>query len=315
MASAIDERALAERQRGEKWRKARRMAPLYVFLLFPMAAVFIFHYIPIYGVQIAFKEFQIGRGIWASPWAGFLQFEMLFSNPFFGRIMRNTVILSLLRIGFAVPAPLLLALLINEVGRMPVKRTIQSISYLPHFMSWVVLSGMLFEVLSPQRGLVALSANLFGTPAVNLFTDEAFFRPLLVTSDIWKEAGWGAIIYLAAIASIDPELYEASSIDGANRLQRAWHITIPSLVPVLTILLLLRIGNIMEAGFDQVLNLYSPPVYEVGDIIDTYEYRVGLIDRRYDFSTAVGLFKNGIGLALLLGVNVFVRRHSDYGLW
>ena len=150
---------------------------------------------------------------------------------------------------------------------------------------------------------------------MNLFTDEAFFRPLLVTSDIWKEAGWGAIIYLAAIASIDPELYEASSIDGANRLQRAWHITIPSLVPVLTILLLLRIGNIMEAGFDQVLNLYSPPVYEVGDIIDTYEYRVGLIDRRYDFSTAVGLFKNGIGLALLLGVNVFVRRYSDYGLW
>ena len=218
-------------------------------------------------------------------------------------------------IGFAVPAPLLLALLINEVGTMPVKRTIQSISYLPHFMSWVVLSGMLFEVLSPQRGLVALAANLFGTPSVNVFTDGAFFRPLLVASDIWKEAGWGAIIYLAAIASIDPELYEASSIDGANRLQRAIHITIPSLVPVLTILLLLRIGNVMEAGFDQVLNLYTPLVYEVGDIIDTYEYRVGLIDRRYDFSTAVGLFKNGIGLALLLGVNVIVRRYSDYGLW
>ena len=232
MASAVGDTALAARQRGEKWRKAKRMAPLYLFLLFPMTAVFIFHYIPIYGVQIAFKDFQIGRGIWASPWAGFVQFEMLFSNPFFGRIMRNTVILSLLRIGFAVPAPLLLALLINEVGTMPVKRTIQSISYLPHFMSWVVLSGMLFEVLSPQRGLVALAANLFGTPSVNVFTDGAFFRPLLVASDIWKEAGWGAIIYLAAIASIDPELYEASSIDGANRLQRAIHITIPSLVPV-----------------------------------------------------------------------------------
>ncbi len=291
------------------------MRLLYLFLLVPVVAVFIFQYVPIYGMQIAFKDHQIGRGIWAGEWNNFFHFRMFFESPFFGRVLRNTVILSVLRIVFAFPAPILLALFINEVMSTPLKRTIQSITYLPHFMSWVVLAGIIIEVLSPQRGLVAVAANIFGFQPQSILNNPRTFRPLLIITGIWKEAGWGAIVYLAAIASIDPTLYEAAAMDGAGRFRNALHITLPSLWPIITILLLLRLGSLMQAGFDQVFNLYNPLVYEVADIIDTYEYRVGLIERRYDFSTAVGLFKNVIGLTLVLATNAILRRFSDYGLW
>ena len=304
-----------EQIRTERHKLLKQMRLLYLFLLAPIALLVIFRYIPIYGVILAFKDYRVKLGITRSPWNNFEHFKMLFVNPYFGRIMRNTVIISFYRIVFGFPAPILLALLINEIGGMTAKRVIQSISYLPHFMSWVVLSGILVEVLSPQRGLLGYLYGLMGREAPSLLTSARLFRPMLIGTGIWKETGWGTVIYLAAISSIDPELYESASIDGAGRLKRVIYITLPSIIPVITILFILRVGNILEAGFDQIFNMYNPLVYEVADIIDTFVYRVGLIERKYEFSTAVGLFKNVIGVILLLSVNAIIRRFSEYGIW
>lgn len=301
--------------RESRRKLVRRYALLYVFLLVPLALLLIFHYIPMYGVLIAFKDYRIGSGILRSPWNAFQHFKDLFATPYFGRIFSNTVIISFLRLGFGFPAPIILALLLNEIGSMSYKRVVQSISYLPHFMSWVVLASILIEVLSPQRGIVGAIFTALGQRPPNLLLNKAFFRPMLVLTGIWQGVGWGTIIYLAAISSIDPEMYEAAEIDGASRLQRVLAITIPSLIPVITILFILSIGGIMNAGFDQIFNLYSPAVYEVADIIDTYVYRVGLQERRFDFATAVGLFKNVIGVALLLATNAVTKRFSEYGIW
>jgi putative aldouronate transport system permease protein len=292
-----------------------QMKLLYLFLLFPMAAMVIFHYLPIYGILIAFKDYRYADGILGSPWNGFAHFQKLFQSMYFPRILRNTVEISVLRLLFGFPAPILLALLINEVRHMGFKRVVQSISYLPHFLSWVIVAGILTEFLSPQRGIIGAVFALWGQEAPIILTNKAFFRPLLIVSGIWKEVGYGTIIYLATISSIDPELYESASIDGANRFQKARFISIPSLLPIVTVLLILNLGGILNAGFDQIFNLYNPLVYEVADIIDTYVYRVGILERSYDFSTAVGLFKNLVGVVLIVGTNMITRRFSDYGMW
>ena len=299
----------------ERWQRAKRMRLLYVLFFLPFVSLVIFHYMPIYGIIIAFKDYKLGAGFLASPWNNFEHFTNLFSTPFFARILRNTIIISLLHIGFGFPAPILLALLINEIVNNRFKRVVQSISYLPHFMSWVILAGIIVEILSPQRGVVAHVATLLGLEPRNVLTDRSLFRPMLVATGIWKEVGWGTVIYLAALSSINPELYESAAVDGAGRIPVALRITVPSLIPVMTILVILRLGELLNAGFDQIFNLYSPLVYEVADIIDTYVYRVGLLQRRYDFAAAVGLFKNAIGVALIVGSNAIIRRFSDYGLW
>lgn len=301
--------------RREKWQRAKKMKTLYLLFLIPAASIFIFKYIPIYGIIIAFKDFSIFRGIWRSEWIGFTHFRFFFTGMYFGRIFRNTILISLMRIVFGFPAPILLALLINEMGNLRLKKVVQSISYLPHFMSWVVLAGIITEILSPQRGIIAHIYTLFGADPPNFMVDTSFFRPMLIVTDIWKEIGWGTVIYLAALAGINPELYESAAIDGANRLSMAVRITLPSLVPVMTVLFILRLGRVMNAGFDQILNLYNPLVYEVADVIDTFVYRMGLLERRYDFGTAVGLFKNLIGITLVLGSNAIIRKYNEYGLW
>ncbi len=301
--------------RHERLMRAKRMWMLYLFFLVPAVLLFIFRYIPIYGVVIAFQDFRIGRGIMGSPFNGFAHFKNFFEGPFFFRLMRNTLLISFLKLGFGFPAPIILALLINELRNMSFKRAIQSISYLPHFMSWVVLAGILIEVISPQRGILGYLYNLFGATAPNLLAEPQLFRGLLVVTEIWKEVGWGTVIYLAAMSGINPELYESAQIDGTNRLQSALHVTIPSLAQVITILFILRLGDILDAGFDQIFVLYNPLVYEVADIIDTYVYRVGLQQRQLDFSAAVGLFKNVVGVILLLTANVVIKRFSDHGIW
>ena len=301
--------------RHERLMRARRMWMLYLFFLVPAVLLFIFRYIPIYGVVIAFQDFRIGRGIMGSPFNGFAHFKNFFEGPFFFRLMSNTLVISFLKLGFSFPAPIILALLVNELRNMSFKRAIQSISYLPHFMSWVVLAGILIEVISPQRGILGYLYSLFGATAPNLLAEPRLFRGLLVFTEIWKEVGWGTVIYLAAMSGINPELYESAQIDGANRLQSALHVTIPSLAQVITILFILRLGDILDAGFDQIFVLYNPLVYEVADIIDTYVYRVGLQQRQLDFSAAVGLFKNVVGVILLLTANVVIKRFSDHGIW
>ena len=302
--------------RKERRRRARKYLVLYIFCLVPATVLFIFHYLPIWGVVIAFKDFRVGLGILGSPWNNFQHFRDLFLDPFFARVLRNTVIISLLKIVFGFPAPVILALLLNELRNQPFKKAVQSISYLPHFMSWVVIAGVVMEILSPQRGIPAFIGHLFGAEEVpNLFMDRTLFRPLLVVTHIWQSVGWGTIVYLAAISTIDPTLYDVSAVDGAGRLRTMVHITLPALVPVMTILFLLSLGHLLNAGFEQIFNLYNPLVYEVADIIDTYVYRVGILDIRFEFGAAVGLFKNVIGVILLVAANAIIRRFSEYAIW
>ena len=230
-------------------------------------------------------------------------------------MLRNTVILAVLRIIFAFPAPIILALLLNEVRADPYKRVVQSISYLPHFMSWVVLGGIIKELLSTQRGVVPYIMEQLGMEPYPILTTPETFRALIIVVSIWQGVGWGTIVYLAALSGVDPQLYESAAIDGTNRWQNAIHITLPALVPVIVILFLLGVGNILEFGFDVIFNLYNSNVYEVVDVFETLVYRSGIEDGQYSYGTAVQLFQNVVGLIVLIGVNQIVRRHSEYGVW
>ncbi len=287
-----------------------------LFLLIPSVVWFVvFRYYPMYGVIVAFKDYRLLKGILGSPWVGLAYFERLFRSPEFLSVFGNTLLISLYRLVFEFPMPIILALLLNEVVHDRYKRVVQTFSYLPHFISWVVIGGFIRMILSPTSGIVNYLIGLVGIAPVNFMVEPGFFRPLVILSGIWKTVGWGSILYLASITNIDPQLYEASFMDGANRFQQAMHITLPALVPVIVILFLLRIGQMMNAGFDQIFNLYNPLVYSVGDIIDTYAYRVGLVDFDYSYSTAISLFKNVLGLGLLVLTNAVTKRFSEYGIW
>jgi len=292
---------------------------LYYILFIPVLAYFIiFSYAPMYGVTLAFKDFKAIDGIMGSPWVGLKHFTRLFSSSVFWEVVRNTLMINLWRIIFAFPAPVILALLINEVRHNAFKRTVQTISYLPHFISWVILSGIINEVLSPSRGALNYLITVFGGQPIYFLAEVGWFRAILVITGIWQSVGWGTIIYLAAISGIEQEQYESAYIDGANRWHLVKYITVPSIIPVVSIMLILTLGGILNGGFDQVFNLYSPPVFRVGDIIDTYVYRVGLgvtaFGARppdFSFATAVGLFKNVIGLFLVLGTNFLAGKLND----
>ncbi|MEK3888606.1 ABC transporter permease [Bacillus sp. FSL K6-3431] len=297
------------------WQQMKKMKLLYIMLLFPMVMLFIFSYIPMYGVIIAFKDFSPGLGIWNSPWNNFEHFIRLFDDFMFIRALKNTLVISLLKILISFPAPIIFALLLNEIRSQRFMKVTQSISYLPHFMSWVILSAMVIEVFSPQTGIINYIITAFGGNPINFLSSKLYFIPAIVLTDIWKEIGYGAIIYIASIASIDPALYEAAEMDGASRFKKMIHITLPSIMPMVTIMFILRLGGILNAGFDQILNLYNPLVYEVADIIDTYVYRSGLEQFQFDYATAVGLFKNIIGVIFILGANAIIRRRSEHGIW
>lgn len=286
-------------------------------MLLPVIAYFIiFKYIPMGGIVIAFKDFKLGLGVSGSEWVGFANFVDAFRTRLFIRSIRNTLIISLLKLCVGFPAPILLALLLNEVRHNGYKRVVQTISYLPHFLSWVIMAGILSQLLSPNNGAVnALLKSLGRKDAVPFLLDNAYFRGTVVVSDVWKGVGWGSILYLATISSIDPTLYEAAICDGASRPQRVRYITLPCIMPTVTIMLILSLGGILDAGFDQLLNLYSSAVYETGDIIDTYVYRVGLVDWNYKLSTAIGLFKNIIGFMLVAGSNAVAKAISGNGIW
>ncbi|MBO0600711.1 sugar ABC transporter permease [Sporosarcina sp. E16_3] len=304
-----------KRKKSNRWLEVKKMKAFYLMLLAPMAMLFLFSYVPMYGILIAFKDFSPGLGIWHSPWNNFEHFKRLFDDYLFIRALKNTVIISVLKIIISFPAPIIFALLLNEVTHNKFKKITQSISYLPHFMSWVILSTMIVEVLSPERGIINFFIGLFGGDSVHFLASKTAFIPMLIISDIWKEIGYASIIYLASMASIDPALYEAAEIDGANRFHKMIYVTIPSIMPMIIILFILRLGSILNAGFDQILNLYNPLVYEVADIIDTYVYRAGLEQFQFDYATAVGLFKNVVGIALILSANAIIRRRSEHGIW
>ncbi len=295
--------------------RAIRMRPIYLLLLLSMSLLVVFKYGPIYGLIIAFKDYNFYDGALGSPWNDFAHFRRLFKDPFFLRVFFNTFWLSVLRLVFGFPCPIILALLLNEVRVSLYRRVVQTISYLPHFISWVILAGILTEILSPQRGIIAYFYTLMGMEPVHWLTNKATFRGLLVVTGIWQGIGWSSIVYLAALSSIDPGLYESASIDGANRWQKTLRITLPSLIPVMTILFLIQIGNILDESFAQIFNLYNPLVYPVADVFDTYIYRSGIEEAQFDYSAAVGLFKNAAGVTILVAANSIIKRFSEYHIW
>ena len=291
----------------------------YYYLAIPGLLYFlIFHYVPMGGALIAFKDispFDGLGGFFDAPWVGLKHFERFTSSVYFYNIIENTIIISGLKILFGFPAPIIFALLLNEILRTNFKRIIQTISYLPHFISWVVTAGMITALLATSGGLLTESINSITGSNINFLGNKDYFVGILVTSHVWKTIGWSSIIYLAAMSSIDPALYESARMDGANRLQMAWYITIPSISLVIVIMFLLEIGNLLEAGFEQIVLLYSPSVYKVADIIDTFVYREGLLALKYSFASAVGLFKAVIAFFLLYLANKMANRLGHTGLW
>jgi len=289
----------------------------YLFLLLIPGLVYyiFFRYYPIYGLQLAFKEFDVSRGITGSPFVGFKYFQRLFETREIGRVIFNTVYISFLRILVGFPAPIIFALLLNEVRQSGFKRTVQTISYMPHFLSWVIVSGLFIEVLSPSRGLVAYLANLLHVEAPYLMISKTWIIPILIFSSLWKEVGYSTILYLATISNISPELYEAAIVDGAGRLKQARYITIPGILPIITILLIMNTGSILNGGFDQIYNMTNDMVSEKVAILDTYIYKVGLEGFEYSFTTAVGLVKNVVAFAMVFITNSIVRRYSEYAIW
>ena len=313
VSAAAAERRLRRRERMRNIRKYRAlllmMVPAIIYYL-------IFHYGPMYGVLLAFKDFKITEGILGSPWVGFEHFEKVFSDSYFYTILSNTLLISLYKLVFGFPVPILFALLLSEVTSAKFKKTVQTVSYLPHFISWVVLGGIFFTMFSLDGPVNAIVKLLGGDPVLFL-ADDRYFRTILVVTSIYQGFGWGSIVYFAAISSIDPQLHEAAVMDGAGRFQRMFRISIPMLAPVIAIMLILSMSGILDAGFDQIFNMYSIKVYNVADIIDTYVYRKGLVEMNYSYSTAVGLFKSVVALALILVVNQVVKRLGgrDHALW
>lgn len=290
--------------------------PLYVMVLPGLIFIILFRFIPMLGSVIAFQNYSVTRGLMGSPWIGLKNFQDLFKFPDFLRIFSNTLILGGLKIVFTFPAPIILALMLNEVSKNYLKKPIQTILYIPHFLSWVVVAGITFDLLG-TGGLFNSLRAMFGLEPRLIIQEEGFFRPIYVLTSIWKEAGWGTVVYLAALTSIDPSLYESAMIDGANKFRQIVHITLPLLMPTVITIFLLNIGSFIDLGFDQVFNLLTPMTYNVGDIFDTYVYRVGILQARYSYTTAVGLFQSLIGLILVVTFNKIANKVSDGegGLW
>ena len=287
---------------------------IYLMMLPVVAYYVIFFYIPMYGAQIAFRDFSPGKGIYGSAWVGFKHFLEFFNSYYFVRLVRNTLLINVYDIVFGFPIPIILALLLNELRSNPFKRTIQTITYLPHFISIVVLAGMIID-FSSRTGLFNSILGMFGIKPIIFLSEAKWFPTIYVGSGIWQEFGWGSIIYLAALSNIDPQLYEAARVDGANRWQQTMHITLPGILSTIAILLILRFGRMMNVGAEKVMLLYNPMVYETGDVISTFIYRKGLIENNFSYASAVGLFNSLINFVLLLTVNKVSKKASGTGLF
>jgi putative aldouronate transport system permease protein len=289
----------------------KRAWPLYAMLVPGLILLAIFNYTPMYGVIIAFENYNPGLGFLKSPWVGLANFQFLFSLPTFTQLIRNTLILAIGKIVTLQIFAVILALLLNEVRSYLFKRTINAILYLPYFLSWVVLGGILLDILGSD-GLVGQLLRSMNIPSFIFLGQASFFPYTVIVSNLWKEIGFAAIIYLAALTGVDPSLQEAAAVDGANRLQRIWHITLPGMLPTVILIACLNMGYVLDGGFDQVVNLYNPGVYATGDILDTYVYRAGLISARYSLAGAVGLFKASIGFILALISYRLAAKYAGY---
>lgn len=288
----------------------------YVYLMaVPMIVYYIlFCYMPMYGAIIAFKDFSPGLGTMGSPWVGFEHFKSFFNDVYFGRLLRNTLSISLKSLLFGFPAPIILALMMNEVQQKWFKKTVQTISYLPHFISIMVLSGLILN-FTASDGVINDLLAVFGIERQTMLLNPSLFQPIYIISDIWQGIGWGSIVYLGALTAVEPQLYEAAKIDGAGKLRQIWNVTIPGILPTIVIMLILRLGSIMNVGYEKIILLYNSNVYETADVISSYAYRRGILEMNYSYSAAIGLFNSVINFVLVLSANWLSRRLNDTSLW
>ena len=310
--------ALRKRRRGRLVRlndHLRREWQLYLMLIPTIVWLVIFLYKPMYGLQIAFKDYSLFRGVAGSPWIGIEHFQTLFGNDQFIRALRNTLVISFYNLLFGFPMPILLALMFNEVLNQTFKKTAQTIVYLPHFISSVIIAGIVITAFSPSAGIVNTALSWFGIDSVYFLTKPEWFRPIFIGTGIWQEAGFQSIVYLAAIAGVSPTLYESAVVDGASRWQMMWKITIPSIMTTIIIMLIIRIGNILEVSFEMIILLYQPATYETADVVNTFIYRQGLQGGQYDFAAAAGLFNAVMAFVLVMAANTISRRYSRTSLW
>ena len=286
----------------------------HLMLLPGMIVLLIFVFVPLLGSVMAFQDYKVGLGFFRSPWVGLENFRIIFTFRDSVQVFWNTLIIAFGKLVLNAIVPVIFSILLNELGGKIFKRTFQTIVYLPHFLSWVVLATVVTNMFSLD-GPINAFLGLFGVDGIQFLADNSWFRTVIIGTDVWKEFGYNSVIYLAALLSIDPGLYEAASIDGASRFKQILHITLPSLMPTVVLMVALSLGNILNAGFDQVFNLYNPIVYETGDIIDTYVYRIGMVERQYSIGAAVGLFKSIISFVLILGSNRLAKRLTGSGIF
>ena len=288
---------------------------LFLLLIPGLAFYIIFRYMPLYGILIAFKDYKLLQGVWGSPWQDLDFYRTTFLSKAFWEVFRNTLLISTYKLIFGFPAPIILALLLNELRNGLFKRFVQTVSYIPYFISWVVLSGIFMDILSPSTGPINYILKALTGKTVYFLGDSAYFRGTMVGLTVWKGIGYGAVVYLAALSGVNPELYEAARIDGANRWKQTLHITLPSLTSIIVILFILNIGSIVEDDFDQIFNFYKPAVYSVGDVLSTYVYRKGILNMKYSYATTVGLFQNVLAFLLVFLTNKIAKQFGEYGIW
>ncbi|MFC0672619.1 ABC transporter permease [Brachybacterium hainanense] len=307
-------RRSATRRRRPLWRDVRRDWRLYSLLLIPVVYLVIFKYLPMAGNIIAFRRFRAGGSMFGDEWVGLRYVQKFLEDPAFWKVFSNTAILGVLSLIIVFPMPIILALLLNEIRKTWFKRFVQTVSYLPHFMSIVIVVGMVMQLVSLNGTVNSIISALGGDP-VNFIAQAGWFRTLYIGSEVWQTVGWGTILYLAALTQVDTQLYEAARIDGANRLQQTFHVTIPGITPTMITLLILNIGTFMAVGFEKILLLYNPLTYDTADVIATYLFRVGLVSNNFSYATAIGLFEAIIGLTLVLSANALSRRLVGSSLW
>ncbi|MFH5185295.1 ABC transporter permease [Paenibacillus sp. TAB 01] len=312
MNETMEQQSVRQRHRPRKWNWGN--ADLYLMLVPVLAYYFVFHVQPLYGLQIAFKDFSASLGFWDSPWVGFDQFQRFFSSYYFERLLSNTIGISLYALAVGFPMPILLALQLNEVKWLKLKKFVQNITYFPHFVSVIVVAGMITIFTSPD-GFINAVRGWFGLEPANLLTESAYFKSIYVISHVWQHTGWTAIIYIAALAGINPELYEAATMDGASKLKQMLHVSIPGILTTILILFVLQIGSLLDVGFQKILLLQNSLNMESSDVISTYVYRTGILQGNYSLSTAVGLFNTLINVTLLVTANQIIKRLTNNSLW
>lgn len=292
--------------------KKMQQIPLHIMVIPGVICAFIFHYVPMFGIVMAFQKFVPAKGFFKSKWVGWDNFEYIFNMPNISNVIWNTVFIAVMKIIAGLVVPIFFALMLNEVRKNSYKRTIQTIIYFPHFLSWVILGGIMIDVLSPSSGILNQLLGVFGIEPIYFLGNAKWFPFTLVITETWKNFGYNTIIYLAALTSIDPALYEAAYVDGANRWKQTLHVTLPGILPIVSLMVVLSLGNVLNAGFDQVFNLYSPQVYSTGDIIDTLVYRIGMVEAQYSVATAVGLFRSAISMILIVISNRLANKYAGY---